>query len=139
MVGTNDPDFFYHPFGLRPIHDYIYHLESAAHRWRTKHVFAHRHIHFLDLGARHLAPSLPRPIRYIQVVREPLSLLISFFYYDTYHRGRSSYLALNRASRVITGKWVNFSKFLAGDVPFIEFHRCVEAYDRTRSPALPVW
>ena len=36
-------------------------------------------------------------------------------------------------------RWVNYSAFLRHEVPFLEFHRCVEIYDRTRSPALPVW
>jgi hypothetical protein len=30
MVGHSDPDTFYHPYGLRPIHDYIYYLEAEV-------------------------------------------------------------------------------------------------------------
>ena len=30
IVGLNDPDHFYHPYGLRPVHDYIYFLEAEV-------------------------------------------------------------------------------------------------------------
>ena len=37
MVGLRDPDHYYHPYGIRPIHDYIYHLEAEVLFYRHKH------------------------------------------------------------------------------------------------------